>query len=40
MSAGRIIKHGLAAVFPNLVLIRQRRAKHHIAITFDDGPDP
>ena len=40
MSAGKIIKHGLAAVFPNLVLIRQRRAKRHIAITFDDGPDP
>lgn len=40
MSAGRIIKHGLAAVFPSLVLIRQRRAKRDIAITFDDGPDP
>jgi peptidoglycan/xylan/chitin deacetylase (PgdA/CDA1 family) len=40
MSAGRIIKHGLAAVFPSLVLIRQRRARHNIAITFDDGPDP
>lgn len=40
MSAGRIVKHGLAAVFPGLVLIRQGRAKRRIAITFDDGPDP
>jgi peptidoglycan/xylan/chitin deacetylase (PgdA/CDA1 family) len=35
-----MIKHGLAAVFPDLVLIRQRRARRDIAITFDDGPDP
>lgn len=40
MSAGRIIKHGLSAVFPNLVLIRQKRAGRNVAITFDDGPDP
>jgi peptidoglycan/xylan/chitin deacetylase (PgdA/CDA1 family) len=40
MSAGKIIKHRLAAVFPGLVLIRQRHARRHIAITFDDGPDP
>lgn len=40
MSPGRLIKHGLAAVFPGLVLIRQRSAKQRIALTFDDGPDP
>lgn len=40
MGAGRLIKHGLAAAFPNLVLIRQGRAGRRIALTFDDGPDP
>lgn len=40
ISAGRIVKHGLAALFPGLVLIRQRGAENRIAVTFDDGPDP
>lgn len=40
ISAGRMIKHGLAALFPGLVLIRQKNANHDIALTFDDGPHP
>ena len=40
ISAGRMVKHGLAALFPGMVLIRQKNAKHDIALTFDDGPHP
>lgn len=40
MSAGGMVKRGLARLFPGLVLIRHRRAGDRVAVTFDDGPDP
>ena len=40
ISMGRMVKHGLAAMLPGLVLIRQNSAPHNIALTFDDGPHP
>lgn len=40
ISPGRLVKHGLAAMLPGLVLIRQKNAKHDMALTFDDGPHP
>lgn len=40
MSAGRMVKRGLAMLFPGLLLIRHRHAGNRVVVTFDDGPDP
>lgn len=40
MGMGRMVKHGLAALFPGRVLTRQRGVKRRIALSFDDGPHP
>jgi peptidoglycan/xylan/chitin deacetylase (PgdA/CDA1 family) len=40
MSAGRIIKEGLAALFPRALVTHGRRDSGRISLTFDDGPHP
>ncbi len=39
-NTGKIIKHGLAALWPSAVLIKGKRHDGRIAVTFDDGPHP
>lgn len=40
MNAGRMVKHGLATLFPGKLLVKGRKADGAIAVTFDDGPHP
>ncbi len=40
LSPGRIIKHGLAALWPGAILMRGNPNSGRIALTFDDGPHP
>lgn len=40
LNAGKIIKRGLAALWPSAVLIKGKRHDGRIAVTFDDGPHP